>query len=161
MPLAGNAVPKHKGGMKDGQTSLRHTGRTPTHIWVVGLLLVLWNGWGVALAVAAQTARLPAVDAETTAYFDAQPLWFVLLADIGPIAGLAGAVAILLQSRWAAWLFLTQIVVLALSNTYEVAAGTSLLLSNPDSRAGIAMLVMLLFAQFLYARAMMRRGVLY
>lgn len=147
--------------MSNGHTSLQRPRRTPTHVWVVGLLLVLWNGWGVALAVAAQTARLPVVDVEMAAYFEAQPLWFVLLADIGPIAGLAGAVAILLQSRWAAWLFLAQIAVLTLSNCYEVASGTSLLLSNPESRAGIAMLAVLLCGQFLYARAMTRRGVLY
>lgn len=161
MPLAGNAVPKHKWGMKDGQTSLRHTGRTPTHIWVVGLLLVLWNGWGVALAVAAQTDRLPAVDAEMAAYFEAQPLWLILFADIGPLAGIAGAVALLLQSRWAAWLFLTQIGVLVLSNTYEVIAGTSLLLNSPESRISALTLALLLCGQVIYARAMARRGVLY
>lgn len=147
--------------MSEGSSRHERRERTPTHLWVVGLLLVLWNGWGVALAVAAQTDRLPVVDAQMAAYFEAQPLWLILFADIGPLAGVAGAVALLLQSRWAAWLFLTQIVVLITSNTYEIVAGTSLLLDNPESRGGALTLALLLCAQFLYARAMRRRGVLY
>ena len=75
---------------------------------------------------------------EIAAYFAAQPSWFVFFADIGPIAGVAGAVALLLQSRWAPLLFVAQFGAIALANAYEVAAGTSLLLTNSESRIGIA-----------------------
>ena len=134
--------------------------RAPAHLWVAGFLLVLWNGWGVALAIAAQTDRLPTIDAETMAYFEAQPLWFVVLADLGPLAGLAGAVALLLQSRWATGLFVAQLAVIALANAYELAIGTSLLLGSPEARVPSAVLLLLLAGQIVYARAMRRRGVL-
>ncbi len=120
--------------MIEGPLSYSSPERAPAHLWVVGLLLVLWNGWGLAFAIAAQTDRLPAVEPEASAYFEAQPLWFVVLADLGPVAGIAGAVALLLQSRWATWLFVTQIAVIVLANAYEVAIGTSLLLSNGEAR---------------------------
>jgi hypothetical protein len=134
--------------------------RAPAHFWVLGFLLVLWNGWGVAVAIAAQTDRLPTVDAQASAYFEAQPLWFVIFADLGPLAGIAGAVALLLQSRWATWLFVVQLAVIALANAYEVAIGTSLLLSNDDARVMSLVIAVMMIGQILYARAMRRRGVL-
>ena len=96
---------------------------------MVGLLLIFWNSWGLALAVSAQLGSLPPDVPEGTAtYFAEQPLWFVILADIGPLAGVAGAVALLLQHRLAAKLFVIQLVVIALSNAFELATGRSLLL---------------------------------
>ncbi|MBT2135565.1 hypothetical protein KK137_14600 [Croceibacterium sp. LX-88] len=142
----------------EAQLSFPYPERAPAHLWLVGLALVLWNGWGVAIAVAAQTSRMPVVDAVTTAYFEAQPLWFVLLADIGPFAGLAGAVALLLQSRWALPLFVTQLAVLALANFYELAIGTSLLLSVPEARGATGVLAILLLAQIAYVHFQKRRG---
>lgn len=135
--------------------------RAPSHLWVVGVLLVLWNGWGVALAIAAQTDQLPVIDPKASAYFGTQPLWFILFADLSPIAGMAGAVGLLLQSRWAPWLFVAQAAILALANIYEVAVGTSLLLSTPESRIPTLVLFVMIFGQFVYARTMARRGVLY
>ena len=136
--------------------------RAPLHLWVVGLLLVFWNSWGFALALSAQLGGLPAeVPAETAAYFAEQSLWFVILADIGPLAGVAGAVALLLQHRSAASLFMLQLVVIALSNLYELVTGDSLLLRDPMALWGTLFLLPLLVGQILYARYLRRKGVLY
>ena len=147
--------------MSEGPPTHSRHARAPFHLWVVGLLLVLWNGWGVALAIAAQSASLPMVDPEIAAYFAAQPSWLVFFADIGPIAGVAGAVALLLQSRWAPMLFVVQLTTIALANAYEVAAGTSLLLTSAESRMGSLVLAVMICGQIVYARVMARRGVLY
>jgi hypothetical protein len=121
---------------------------------------LLWNSWGVALAIGVQTDRLPAMDAGDAAFFDAQPLWLVLVADVGALAGVAGAVSLLLQSRWSVRCFAAQIAILGLTNAYEVVIGKSLLLDSPDVRATTAVLAVLLVAQTLYAWAMTRRGLL-
>ena len=127
----------------------------------MGLLLVLWNAWGVALAIGAQTRRLPLLDPADSVFFETQPLWIAVVADLGALSGVAGAVSLLLQSRWAFRFFVAQITIIALTNAYEVAVGASLLLKNPGLRAATAVLAALLCAQALYARAMIRRGVLY
>jgi hypothetical protein len=147
----------------DGQPTAQRGGtRAPLHLWVVGLLLVFWNSWGFALALRAQLGRLPPdASAETAAYFAEQPLWFVLLADMGPLAGVAGAVALLLQHRSAAGLFVLQLSVIALSNLFELATGDSLLLSDPRALWGTLFLLPLLVGQILYARHLRRKGVLY
>ena len=53
----------------------------------------------LARAIAAQTDRLPFITPTASAYFGTQPLWFILLADLSPLAGMAGAVAIR-RARW-------------------------------------------------------------
>jgi len=147
----------------DGELPAQRGGtRAPLHLWVVGLLLVFWNSWGFALAVSAQFGRLPAeARAETADYFADQPLWFAVLADIGPLAGVAGAVALLLQHRLAARLFVIQLTITALANGYEIIAGRSLLLRDPAALWGTVFLLPLLVGQILYARHLRRKGVLY
>ncbi len=147
--------------MSEGPPVLSRHAKAPFHLWVVGLLLVLWNGWGVAIAIAAQTASLPLTDPNIAAYFAAQPSWLVLVADIGPIAGVAGSVALLLQSRWAPLLFVAHLGVITLTNAYEIALGTSLLLTSSESRGASVVLAVLIVAEIVYARTMARRGVLY
>jgi len=146
----------------DGK-STGYAGRAPAplHLWVLGVLLVLWNGLGVALAIAAQTARLPSVDPEMSAYFDNQPLWFVLLADLGPFAGLAGAAAILLQSRTAMWFFVAQLAITGIANAYEVLVGSSLLLTEPETRSASLVLAAFIAAEIAYAWFLSKRRVLY
>lgn len=134
--------------------------KAPFHLWLVGILLVLWNGFGVALAVGVQTRQLPTVRPEHVAFFEAQPLWIVILANTGALLGVAGAVSLLLQSRWAAFFFVAQVTIIVLTNVYEVANGTSLLLSDPDLRRTTAVVAVLLCAQIAYAWWMRRRHVL-
>src|SRR5690606_33766261 len=98
---------------------------------------------------------------EFASYLDSQPLWFVLFADLGPLAGVAGSVALLLQSRWAPHFFVVQTVILLLANAYELLVGTSLLLAGGPAWGGTLFLLILLSAQVGYARYLLKRGVLY
>jgi hypothetical protein len=146
----------------DGEsTGYADRARAPLHLWVIGVLLVLWNGVGVAIAIGAQTARLPSPDPEVTAYFDSQPAWFAIIADLGPLAGLAGSVALLLQSRHAVRLFVAQLAIIAVANAYEVVIGRSLLIDSPETRSASLVLVVMIAAEIAYAWHLTRRRVLY
>ena len=134
--------------------------RTPFHLWALGLLLVLWNCWGLFGAIAAQGGFLPQMPDEASAYFEQQPLWFVALADFSPLAGVAGAMAVLLQSRWAPRLFLAQIAIALLATAYELITGTSPLFGGGPAWGSTGLLLGLLFAQYLYARFLLKRGLL-
>jgi hypothetical protein len=129
-------------------------------LWAVGLLLVLWNCWGLLGAIAAQRGLFPEMPEEASAYFERQPLWFMALADLSPLSGVAGAIAVLLQSRWAPRLFMAQITIALLAMAYDLAMGTSLLLDGGPAWGGTAFLLTVLFAQYLYARFLLKRGVL-
>ena len=134
--------------------------KAPVHLWVVGLLSLLWNVWGAYIAISAQSGTLPTLRAEDQAYFDAQPLWFVVVADSALVAGIAGAVALLLLHRSAVWLYAAEVAILLLANLYDLAAGTSPMLSNPASAGGSTFLLTVMALQPWYALAMRKRGVL-
>ncbi len=140
--------------------SYAHSTRVPFHFWLVGLLLLLWNWWGLFGAIASQVRLLPEMPAEAVAYLDRQPLWFMIVGDISPLAGAAGALALLVQSRWAVPLFLTQLGVLILANAYDVLLGTSPLITVAETRWSTGFLVAILAAQTFYAYRMARRGLL-
>lgn len=126
--------------------------RLPVWQLVAGLLLVLWNGMGLAFAIFAQTGSIPQMTSEEDAYFAAQPLWFILFADLAPLSGVAGALAILLQHRSAVWLMAAQLIIILLANLYELAAGTSLLFAD-DAPLNQTMLAYAnLLAQYAFAR---------
>jgi hypothetical protein len=57
-------------------------GRSPWHLWVVAIMTLLWNGSGAYTIAMAQAGRLADVDANESAYYAAQPLWFVITTDI-------------------------------------------------------------------------------
>jgi hypothetical protein len=137
-----------------------HPPRPPVHLWLVGILLLLWNCWGLFGSIAAQVDLVPDMPADASAYFDRQPLWFMVFADLSPLAGVAGSLALLVQSRLAPALYLAQIAVLAIANSYEVVIGTSLLLTNRWALMSTLFLLAILIGQVLYARHLLRRGIL-
>jgi hypothetical protein len=134
--------------------------RVPFHFWPAGLVILLWNCWGLLGAIAAQVRLIPEMPDEAIAYLEHQPLWFTIFSDLSPLAGAAGALALLVQSRWAPGLFLIQIGVLVLGNLYEMIIGISPLLSVPEVRLSTAFLLAVLVAQAFYARRMAKRGLL-
>jgi len=146
--------------MTSPPSSYPRPARVPLHFWAVGLLLVLWNCWGLLGAIAAQVHLFPEMPEQAVAYLDRQPLWFMVVSDLSPLAGAAGALALLVQSRWAPGLFLIQIGVLVLANGYEVIIGRSPLLTVPETRVSTAVLLAILAAQTVYARRMVSRGLL-
>jgi hypothetical protein len=134
--------------------------RPPWHLWVVAILTLLWNGSGAYTIIMAQAGRLSDVDAGEAAYYAAQPLWFVIATDIALLLPLAAAVALLLRRRQAAWLFALSLIVLVVNNVYDIAAGTSLVLTDRGWRITTAMVVVIAALQFWYAQAMKTRAVL-
>ncbi len=134
--------------------------KAPFHLWVVGFLSLVLTAWGGFISIAAQSGTLPNLRPDVQAYFEAQPLWLVLIADAGMLAGIAGSVALLLQHRSAVWLFSAMFVTILFTNLYEVTAGTSPILFDADSVGGSSVAFVLMGLQLLYARAMARQGVL-
>ena len=84
------------------------TGRAaaPWHLWAVGVLAALWNGFGCFDYTMTQTRRdewfaQMGMTPDQLAYFEAMPAWTHAAWAIGVWGGLIGAVLLLLRSRWA------------------------------------------------------------
>ena len=106
-------------------------------------------------------AGLSDLNPNELAYYAGQPSWFVLTTDLALVLPVAGAVALLLRHRSAAWLFGLSVLAVVLNNAYDVAAGTSLALADPGWRIMTTVVVAIAtLTQFAYAWSMKTRGVL-
>ena len=147
-----------------GVHSLADTGAssrtTPWHVWVVGILALLWNASGAYVIMMGQAGRLPNAKPEEVAFYAAQPAWLVIVADIALLAGIAASVAVLLRNRAAVWLFALSLAAMAGSNAYDLAVGTSLMIGNLGASIATGVIALLGVLELLYARAMRKRSVL-
>ena len=82
------------------------TTRTPWHLWVVGIVAVLWSGFGCVDYVMTQTNRdewfaQMGMTAAQLEYFNAMPAWTHGAWAIGVWGGLLGGLFLLLRRKWA------------------------------------------------------------
>ena len=134
--------------------------KTPWHIWVVGILTLLWNGSGAVTIMLAQGGRLANIRPDEAAYYAAQPTWFVISTDIALISAVAAGAALLRRSRTAVWLFGLSLALIVINNGYELTAGTSRMLANRGALILTTLIAVIAILQLVYARAMSRSAVL-
>jgi len=95
--------------------------KAPWHLWVVGILGLLWNGGGGGknyLDVKTATPEFHATQAEAlgttpeivSAYFENYPLWADVFYGFGVWGAVAGSVLLLLRSRFAVWAFWSSLI---------------------------------------------------
>jgi hypothetical protein len=93
------------GAVWRGDTAMATTagGRAaPAHLWIVGILALLWNAFGCydyLMSVTANAAYLAKMPADAVAYERALPAWLTAFWALGVWGGLAGAVLLLMRSR--------------------------------------------------------------
>jgi len=136
------------------------TGKAPWHLWLVGILSLLWNASGAWVFVQAQTGNPMDMDANEIAYYAEQPVWAVVLTDLAFAGAILGAVALLLRSRWAPPLYLLSIAAIVLSAAGDIARGSALLLQDRGWLTLALVTTSLALLQWVYARWMGKRGVL-
>lgn len=134
--------------------------KAPWHLWVVGVLSLLWNATGAWTIMSAQSGAPMDMDATEIAYYAAQAPWFVAMTDLVLISAILAAVALLLRSRWAVHLYWLSIAGIVVTAVYDIAAGTALLLQDQGWLILSCVTTGLAIVQLLYAIAMHKRGVL-
>jgi hypothetical protein len=144
--------------------------RAPAHLWIVGILSLLWNCFGAYDYTMTRTqgakyiaTTMPGVDANAAmAWIDAMPMYAQIGWGLGVWFALLGSIFLLIRSRWAVWSFGISLAGALLSLGYQLALAPPM----PGATQGGLMKVMPLViiaiavALFLYARAMEKRGVL-
>ena len=133
----------------------------PWHLWVVGVLAVLWNGFGAFDFTATVTRWAPYMSnftEEQQAFFYSFPAWQYVIWACGVWGALIGSILLLMRSRYAVWAFAVSLAGAAASMIHgmslkDVPEGAS----NPAFAAAIILIAALLL---FYAWRMTRRGVL-
>jgi hypothetical protein len=142
---------------------MNQTAQTPVHLWIVGILALLWNAMG-AFDYTATQYRIESYMANFTPeqldYFYGFPAWADAAWALGVWGSLLGSLALLLRKSWAVWLFGISILGLAGTTVYNfvLSNGAEMMGEGGAMFTGIIWLIVLLL--FFYSGAMAKRGVL-
>ena len=129
-------------------------------MWVVGILTLLWNGSGAVTFLLAQLGMLSNLSPEEAAYYAAQPLWYVILVNIGTWGAFFAGIALLLKSRQAFNLFGLSLGMIVLTDLIDLVNGNSRALSGEDAMVMTLMVLVIACLQLLYTWRWKKMGVL-
>lgn len=137
--------------------------RAPRHLWIVGILAVLWNAIG-AFDYSASQMRLEWYMSQFTQeqldYFYGFPAWAVATWATAVWASLLGSLALLLRRTWAVGLFAISIVAMVITAIYNFGLSDGVTIMGSGAVAFTAVIWAIAFFLYFYARAMAKRGVL-
>lgn len=137
--------------------------KTPVHLWIVGVLSLLWNAMG-AFDYAATQLRLDfymsQFSAEQLDYFYAFPAWADASWAIAVWGSLLGALGLLMRKAWTVPVFGVVLVAMVLNGLYTMVLTDGLALMGDGAAAFTAVIWVIAIGLFLYALAMKRSGVL-
>lgn len=101
--------------------------KAPVHLWIVGIVSLLWNSFGGFDYVMTQSRNaeyLAQFTDEQRAYFEGFPLWMDVVWALGVWGAVAGSILLLMKSRHAVTAFTLSLLGLALSHVYQLAGPT-------------------------------------
>jgi hypothetical protein len=155
----------HRAGVVDmNDTRVAPAGLAPWHLWLVGVLMLVWNALSCYSYVMTLTQdesyfRGTGVTPEIAAYFAAVPAWYVVAWTIGVWGGLLAAVGLLIRKSWAVWWFAASQLAMAVNSVATLLNPKAEVLGKVGSIGAIAVITLGAFV-VLYSMPMKRRGVL-
>lgn len=139
--------------------------KTPIHLWIVGILALVWNAGGAFDYVMTQTENpdyLAMLTEAQRAFLDQGPMWFEAAWAVGVWFSVLGSLLLLFRSRFAGSAFATSLGGLIISSIYSFAIADpgSLDMMTTGQAGFTAAIYIVLILLWVYSRAMTRRGVL-
>jgi len=139
-------------------------GRTPWHLWVIGILAVLWNSMGAFDYLMTQTENegyMSNFSPEQLEYFYGFPTWVVAFWAIAVWGGVLGAVLLVLRKKLAADVLLLSFLSMVLTTIYNFGLSNGLeVMGGPGELVFSALIFVFALLLYLYAKTMKNRGVL-
>ena len=139
------------------------TPKTPIHIWIVGILSLLWNSVG-AFKYTATPYRLESYIGQFTPeqldYFYGFPIWMDAAWAIAIWTSLLGSIVLLFRKALAVWLFGVAILGLAVSTAYNFFLSNGMEIMGDSAVTFTAVIWAIALFLYFYSRAMAARRVL-
>ena len=139
--------------------------KTPWHVWVIGILMLLWNGMGAmdyVMTVSRNPDYLAQFTPERLAFLDAFPTWAKASWALAVWMSVLGSLFLLLRWRHAVWLLLGGVIfmiVTTIHNLFLAAVPAQETMSSFEIGFSIAIFVLAVL-QVVYARYLQRAEVL-
>ena len=142
-----------------------HSAVTPKHLWVVGILSLLWNGFGAYDYTMSHVGGVDyfetmGLDAAAYTWFQDLPGWSVAAWAVGVWGSVLDSILLLLRSRHAQTAFLISIVGAVISFAYQFSSERPASLEGGMATIMPVVILVLIVAQWWYARRMAAAGVL-
>jgi len=137
--------------------------KAPVHLWIIGIITLLWNLMGAYDYLMTQTqnaAYMAKFDQVQLDYFYGFPIWVEIFWALAVWGGLLGSVLLLVRKGFAVPVFLVSFVSMVLTaiHNFGLSNGREVM-----GTTGLIFTVVIFFVAlglWLYARAMKGRGVL-
>ncbi len=139
-------------------------GRTPWHLWVIGVVSLMWNAMGAFDFVMTQTrneAYMSSFTPEQLSFFYGFPAWVVAAWAVGVWGGVLGSLMLLFRRRMAVWIFLASLAAIVITTFQNLVLSNGMAVVGDAFSLGFtAVIFVVALALFLYARAMLKRNIL-
>ena len=139
------------------------TTKAPVHLWIVGILAVLWNAVGCFDYFATQSqldSYMSQFTPEQLEYFYGFPAWADACWAIAVWGSLLGSLLLLARKAWAVWLFGLAILGMAGTTVYNFVLSDGMAVMGQAAAIFTVVIWVIALFLFFYARAMAKRGVL-
>lgn len=138
--------------------------RRPWHLWVVGIVGLLWSLMGAFDYLMTQTqneAYMGQFTPEQLAYFYGFPAWVVAAWAVAVWGGVLGTILLLLRKRLAVGVLLVSLLAMVVTSVHNFLLSEGLeVMGGVGTLLFTALIFVVALGLWLYARAMARRGVL-
>ena len=136
---------------------------TPKHLWIIGILAVLWNLMGVYDYLMTQTeneAYLAKFDQAQLDYFYSFPIWVEVFWALAIWGAMAGCVLLLMRKRLAVPVFLGSLVSMVITAVYNFGLSRGMEVMGAGGLIFTIAIFFIALGLWLYSKAMAARNVL-
>ena len=148
--------------MSEGNENINQV--TPWHLWVVGVVSLLWGAVGAMDYFMTQTRNeeyMSAFTPEQLEFFYGIPTWAVATWAIAVWGGVLGSIFLLLRRRHAVGVFIVSLAAMCITAVQNLILSNGLeVMGDPFSLAFTGLIFVVSIALVVYARVMYQRGVL-
>ena len=138
--------------------------KTPWHLWVVGIVSLLWNLVGAmdfVMTESRNSSYLKEFTSEQLDFFFGFPVWVVAAWGIAVWGGVVGSLLMLFRKALAVCFFLASLICMILTTIHNYVLSNGLkVMGGVGPLIFSAVIFLICVLLWLYARSMRRRGVL-
>ncbi|MCP5395912.1 MAG: hypothetical protein H6918_04120 [Sphingomonadaceae bacterium] len=139
--------------------------KTPAHLWVVGVVSLLWNAIGANDYLQTRMRNMDYLGSmgftdEAMAYIDGFPIWVDIAWGLGVWGAVAGSILLLLRRKQATIAFALSLIGAFLSNLYPYISNPPEIMQQPAAKIMPVVIIVIAILLLYYSRRQSANGVL-